>query len=195
MEQGVIRVEARGVSKSPTTRASEGRRMLDVAVRRTQTMPALREVASRHATARAFLERLAFYLTPDLPHPAGVPLLDLALRTALAYYRDRTENGVNDARTLLLELVAGAFTPLPSVVEISVKTRYDAWDPLQGEPLAMWLAAHPQAKMEAGELVPSVASLAPRAIRSALAFHLLQPADLAALPEGALSTIVDYPDR
>lgn len=169
--------------------------MLDVAARRANQTIALRDVLARHPTARSFLERTAFYLTPELPHPAGVALLDIALRTGLVYYKTFTATNPTDARRQLLELIAGVFTPLPTVAEIRVVDRYERWDPLHGVPLALWLQSRSQVTMDAGEVEMRIASMAPRAIRSALAFHLITPADLAALPPGALSTIIDYPNR
>lgn len=194
---GALMERGNSTTTKPATRAVEGRRILEIAARRAGIHTALREALADLPSAQDFAGRLAFYLTADLPHPAGLPLLDLCLRTGLAYYRDRRAKagGSGDRRALLLEFIAGAFTPLPAVVEIRMSVRDQVWDPLQGQPLTLWALANPGATAAPGELVESVAAMSPRAIRSALAFHLIDPNNLALLPEGALATVVDYPAR
>ncbi len=188
-------VELKGALAGASARERESQRTLEVAARRAGIHVELRDALARLPTAQALTQRVAYYLTADLPHPAGLPLLDLCLRTGLAYYRDSVAAGEKNRTRLFMEFVAGLFTPLPAVVEIAVRAGGDAWDPLKGEALTAWRDAHPGTQMIPGVLVESIAATPPRAIRAALAFPLINPANLAHLPPEALTTITDYPDR
>lgn len=146
---------------------------------------------------RPYLERLAWFITDDVPHPSGERLLDVLLNNGLSWMAIRqdqlTDAGGHD---VLLAFVAGTLQALPAVGEavVSGKALKDGsvWDPLEGEPLGVWRERHAPISISLADPHGDFVDRRTTEVRTMLANHLLTSADLAVL-RGNMKDLVNYP--
>ncbi|HOV56360.1 MAG TPA: hypothetical protein PLN91_00615 [Rhodanobacteraceae bacterium] len=172
--------------------ATARREMLQRALRETSLGPRARDIFVAHPRAKEIFERLAWYLTDMPPHPAGRPLLHVAVANAFLTLQ-RAEQSSNVTREdRLIALYAGLFRVLPSLNEVYVEGKGNSWDPLQGEPLGDWLLANRTATVRLGAPADALAEKTPHAFRAAVATHIFDAADLADVG-GRLDLVFNYP--
>lgn len=132
----------------------------------------------------AVCERMAYYITDQIKHPSGDPLLYVLLRHAFAGLDGARARGATQEHELQIAFYAGLCRALPSLMEVMVIKRATIWDPFLGEPLSEWLFTHPGAKFQDIEPDEERGVLPPPAFRAAMINFIFSPRDLAEIGSG-----------
>lgn len=142
--------------------------------------------------AQSIFERVAWFVTDEIAHESGPPLIHLMIKQAFERYAERREQLVDNPlqRDLFAALISGLFQLMPYLLEVEVRGRSgQRWEPLDGVPLGTWMRHH---KPYTIRQVDPTAQYHAMEYRSAIATKLLQPEELAKLGP-LLAEVFDYP--
>lgn len=176
---------------------SGGEPMLRGALKRLGVSTRMSAMYIQWPLTKAYLERLAWYVTDELPHPSGERLLDVLINNGLTWMAIRQDQIADSGgHDVLLAFVAGTLQALPALGELTVVGRSgpdgDEWEPLAGTPLGTWRTHHAPISVSFADPHGDFVDRRTTEIRAMLVNYLLTPADVALL-RGNIGELVSYP--
>jgi len=162
----------------------EASALLNRALSRSAIGHEVRVALAQFPIVKPIIERLAWYVTDQMPVPVNFARSLLALclvyaqrqlTKAQAASLSPVSNAVRNA------WVSGLYWHVPMMVEVDVAAGDEHWDPFAGEPLGLWLKSHGQPSFRLVTPADGYAFVSPRVMRMAVAAATMKPDELAEL--------------